>query len=246
MVTMVQNGNNWIINALFSTYSMKIAKQYIIVVCCVLLALPLAAQNKKHYSKVYRQALSIADVATAASALNALIVLGHEQYKDTLNLLYNSNGMYLQSYWLSKQLLKHKPHDSQYLETQLVNTRELGVIQEALLVADELISLQPANPYYLYEKIKLLYQQQSYSLCLQTLNTALGLPVNPTQQIEVESSEGGSVAVPLVAEFYHIKGLVYYQLKDLMAAKELMDKVLLLAPHYKLAANNRSALDAVK
>lgn len=217
-------------------------KKIIFIAIAVLGTYTLSAQSKAHYQKLYKQALTYADVTTAASALNNLILLGEESYKDTLAIVYNRSGMYTQSYIVTKELLTKVPASKSLLELQFQNSSQLGALKEAITHVDALILQDGSNPFYLYNKSLLLVQAKDYSNCLQAVNRALELPVNPTDQLTVESSKGGQLAIPIQAELYNIKGLVYYELKDNTGAKDAFNKALQLAPDYKTAATNLAAL----
>lgn len=225
---------------------MKIGYKFVVVLLMLCSITATRAQDKNHYKKLYKQSLSYADVATAASALNNLIVLGETTYKDSLATLYNRGGLFNQSYSITKQLLADKPANKLLLELMVDNTTQLGIDTEALAYVDKLLVLDKANSYYLYRKSLLLINTKDYSGCLQTINTVLETAINPTEQITVEGLSKPQVAIPIHAALYNLKGLVYYQLKDVSGAHMSFTKALELAPEFKLAKTNLDALQKLK
>ena len=106
--------------------------------------------------------MSYADVATAASALNNLIVMGENTYKDSLALVYNRGGMYTQSYIVTKQLLKGKPANKGLLTLMLDNSTQLNLTNEAISYVDQLLLQDKNNPLYWYQKSLLVYNTKDY------------------------------------------------------------------------------------
>lgn len=221
---------------------MKIVYKVLAITLMLCSATATHAQDKNHYKKLYKQALSYGDVATATSALNQLIVLGENSYKDSLAIVYNRGGLYAQSYMVTKQLLADKPAKKDLLALMLDNSSQLNLTKDALMYVDQLLAQDKNNQFYLYQKGLLVYNTKDYSTCLQTINEALSLPANPTDQINADGIKEQQIAIPLQAALYNLKGMVYYQLKDTAGASMAFSKALELAPEYKMASINLAAL----
>ena len=74
-------------------------KKFVPFLCCLILATGATAQDsaamKKHYLKIYNQALAYNDVNAAINALHGYIATDNNLiYKDTLSMLYFTTKNY--------------------------------------------------------------------------------------------------------------------------------------------------------
>ena len=204
-----------------------------------------AQKGVEYYKKVYVQAKRYSDVSLATIALHHLILLGNTTYKDTLASVYTNNGLYASGYLLSKELLVQRPNNTQLLIYLFDNAANLGYVQEAITAIDALLLKEPTNSVYHYQKADFLTKTTDISSALQAINKGLAIPIIQ-KQIMVDGIKGNRIAVPIHSKLYHLKGLVYFQLKDKVAAKEAFTKALQLAPEYKNVINNLKALESNK
>lgn len=200
-----------------------------------------AQKGVGYYKKMFKQAKQYQDVEMATMSLHHIIALGSEEYKDTLAEVYTNNNKPISGYLLCKELLEKRPKNKQLLEYMFTNCSNIGYTEGAVKHIDLLISQEPNNITYHYQKSNLLVNTGQYSNALEALNTGLAL-ADIDKQIMADGIKGNRITVPIQAELYLLKGVVYHKLKDQTGAQEAFTKALQLAPEHKVANNNLAIL----
>lgn len=226
-----------------SLYSKVKKMRSLLLVFCIGYSLWATGQCGKHTQKIYNQAKKYEDPKVMIQALYGLISDGDVHYKDTLAFIYHHYKNYGSSYLVTKELLENNPGNKRLLHLQFQNTKEGKWFKEALRIIDVLQVLEQENPFYCYERAKVLLQVKMYSECISELRKGLAFSTAITQQIIVQDKYKNSLAIPVKSGMHFILGLAYAKCNDLNKAKAAFTNALSLAPEYYDAAVNLSVLN---
>lgn len=188
---------------------------------------------------VFHQSLRYADFASAAYALNQIIVLRPDLkgYKDTLAYIYVELGGNVQALSVARDILKENPNNTAILEVSAMSQEALGLYKEAL---DDYEKLYKATgkPYHMYKVASMQYVLKRFGECTASINTLLKSPEADKEKISINMDRGQRQEVPMKAALYNMLGMVAYEVNDLANAKVNFNEALKLEPNFVLAKGN--------
>ena len=194
---------------------------------------------------LYQNALKYNDFVTAINSVHKIIAKEGttSTYKDSLAVLYFKSNNYESSYLVTNELLIKKPQDIKLLEINMLSAKNLGDTKYAIAGFKKLFTLSN-NPYHGYElanlqlKLKLLTDAQitieKAIKCKELKDFSLPFP---------NEEEENTQKVPLKSALLYLKGLIYFELKNIDVTKKAYEEALLVFPEFVMAQQNRKALD---
>ncbi|TXD51139.1 MULTISPECIES: tetratricopeptide repeat protein [unclassified Polaribacter] len=201
------------------------------------------------YQKVIKQSLTYGDASTAVQAMHSILALKEENssYKDSLVSLYFGSGKYNSSLLLSKELLLKKPKNKGLLEIQALSYQNLGNPLEAIKSYENLVPISK-NFYHAYQLGYLQFSVKRLLEASKTLDVAMTMEQTANiKKIELSfpsvQDQNKTQNVPLMAAFYNLKGLIYYDLKENEKAKTAFENALKIMPTFEYAQQSLNALD---
>ncbi|TXD57031.1 tetratricopeptide repeat protein [Polaribacter sp. IC066] len=201
------------------------------------------------YQKVIKQSLAYGDANTAIQAIHSILALKEKNsnYKDSLVNLYFGSGKYNSSLLLSKELLLNKPQDEGLLELQALSYQNLGNAVEAIKSYEKLIPVSN-NFYHAYQLAYLQFSIKRLLEASKTLDVAMTMEKTATiKKIELSfpsvQDQNKTQIVPLMAAFYNLRGLIYYDLKENEKAKIAFETALKIMPTFEYAQQSLNAID---
>lgn len=187
----------------------------------------------------FHQSLKYADFASAAYALNQVIVLKPEvsAYKDTLAYIYVELGGNVQALSVAKDVLSTNPNNASILEVSAMSQESLGLYKEALDDYEKLFKLTN-KPYHLYKIASMQYVLKRFGECTATINGLLKSTEAEKEKITINMDRGQRQEVPMKAALFNMLGMVAYEVNDLTNAKNNFNEALKLEPNFALAKGN--------
>lgn len=210
----------------------------------------LTAQNTqelvKHYEAFYKQMKSQGDVQGVINGLTHLNVLNPSQArKDTLALVYMSDGKYMQA--LNTVGIDRNATDSDInVEVKAVSLKSINQPERAIVHFEELFKRSP-NPTVAYELAEL--NLQTNKLTEATKYVSFGIENSKDDMTMTFYETQSPYQVPLKAAFTYLKGLTTFnenKTTNIDAAVALLDEALTLAPNFNMALISKNALLAQK
>lgn len=195
------------------------------------------------HKKIVKQALTYNDAQTAINSMHYIVTLQGEKstYKDSLAIAYYNIGNYVSSHLLSKELLISKPEDIQLLEINAVSLQNLGATKEAI-VAFENLFIKTNSMAHGYQLAMLQYGIKRLSEAQVTIQQALQCNVIDNAVLQLPVDKTNNQNVPLKAVAYNLQGLIAFELKDNLSAKQAFDMALKIMPEFTLATQNANAV----
>lgn len=213
------------------------------------------AQNKKvtvasasgnTHIKVFKQAISSGDIATAITALSYYVndQGANSVYEDTLAMLYMQQGSFVQCYYWADKRLKVKPDDLVLLELKGICLDKLQQPKEAITIFEKLYA-KTKSPYHAYQLMELQYSIKRLAECLATANSTEKLEFKPDYTVTYNVGEQTGRTY-LRAGIYNIQALALYDLDKKAEAKIYFEKALALDSNFVLARQNLDALKSLE
>jgi len=189
--------------------------------------------------RMYQQGKHVGDAAIQFDALHAMLAREPKNIavKDSLAVLYFQSRMYGPSMVLTNDLIEEEPESARFLEMRAVSQNSLGLLDDALVSYEKLLSVDP-NPYYAYQIATLQYGLNKYDLAEASVDNMLAADLG-SQQVNINTANGRAQTVPMKAALLNIKGVLRKDVhQDLAEAKQYFQLAMAEAPEFKLAANN--------
>jgi len=185
------------------------------------------------------------DISGIINALTHLNVLSPSvERRDTLAYVYANNNQHLQA--LNTIGIEKIDTDSDLaIQVKAISLKALNQPKRALEQFEALYSRQP-SPYLAYELSDLMIQTGDNTGA--NVNIEYGI-LNSKDDMKYAFYERQQpYEVPLKAAFYHLKGLVQYNMNkdDIDLAIATIDEALKIAPNFSLASLSKQALESRK
>lgn len=207
------------------------------------------AQSKnellEHYQAYYNEMRLQGDVVGVIGALTHLNVLAPSQERrDTLSFIYMNNGQHLQA--LNTIGIEKNDSDSDLaIQVKAVSLKALNQPKRALEQFEALFKRDP-SPYLAYELADLKIQTGDTAGAGTNIEYGIANAQDDMKYAFYERQQ--PYEVPLKAAFYHLKGLLTFNLdqNNIDAAIAAMDEALKLEPNFNLASLSKQALESRK
>lgn len=180
---------------------------------------------RKHYFKLYEEALKYDDLGLAIISLNNVLIemppgIEKMKYKDTLSILYFNNRSYLASYLLAKEVFEADA-------TNYAAIGRMGECQhanqefEAAIEAYQKAAAGLNSPFYLYQIAICQYSLRNAKDCRANVEKVIAdsasnsayasfnMPNGSVQQIPLKAAALNLKAVLLMDEFKYKEALAY-------------------------------------
>ena len=203
------------------------------------------SELQKHYEAYYMEMRKQSDISGIINALTHLNVLSPSvERRDTLAYVYANNNQHLQA--LNTIGIEKIDTDSDLaIQVKAISLKALNQPKRALEQFEALYSRQP-SPYLAYELSDLMIQTGNNTGA--NVNIEYGI-LNSKDDMKYAFYERQQpYEVPLKAAFYHLKGLVQYNMNkdDIDLAIATIDEALKIAPNFSLASLSKQALESRK
>tara|TARA_Y100001001_G_C7914507_1_gene276433 strand:+ start:215 stop:910 length:696 start_codon:yes stop_codon:yes gene_type:complete len=207
------------------------------------------AQSKnellEHYQAYYNEMRLQGDVVGVIGALTHLNVLAPSQERrDTLSFIYMNNGQHMQA--LNTIGIEKSDSDSDLaIQVKAVSLKALNQPKRALEQFEALFKRDP-SPYLAYELADLKIQTGDTAGAGTNIEYGIANAQDDMKYAFYERQQ--PYEVPLKAAFYHLKGLLTFNLdqNNIDAAIAAMDEALKLEPNFNLASLSKQALESRK
>lgn len=203
------------------------------------------SELQKHFEAYYTEMRKQSDINGVINALTHLNVLSPSvERRDTLAYVYANNNQHLQA--LNTIGIEKLDTDSDLaVQVKAISLKALNQPKRALEQFEVLYSRQP-NAYLAYELADLKIQTGD--------NTGANIDIeygilNSKDDMKYAFYERQQpYEVPLKAAFYHLKGLVQYNMNkdDIDLAIATIDEALKIDPNFNLASLSKQALESRK
>ena len=223
-------------------------KKIVLLLACMG-TLGLTAQNNAalidHYEAYYKEMRLQGDINGVIGALTHLNILSpSQQRRDTLAFVYMNNNQHLQA--LNTIGIEKNDNDSDLaVRVKADSLKALNQPKRAVEHFETLFTRTP-NAYIAYELADLKIQVGDNAGAAS--NIEYGITNAKEDQKYAFFERQQPYEVPLKAAFYHIKGLMEYNVdkNNIDAAIALMDEALKLDPNFNLASLSKQALESRK
>ena len=200
---------------------------------------------QKHYEAFYQEMRLQGDVNGVINAMTHLNVLAPSQSrKDTLAYIYANNNQHLQA--LNTIGIEKNDSDSDLaVQVKAISLKALNQPKRALEHFETLFKRSP-NPYLAYELSDLKIQAGDNTGAAENIEYGLANVKDDMKYAFYERQQ--PYEVPLKAAFFHIKGLMKYNVdkNDIAGALALIDEALKIDPNFNLASLSKQALTSRK
>ncbi|MEM8999536.1 MAG: hypothetical protein AAGB24_04665 [Bacteroidota bacterium] len=221
----------------------------LLFITALLLGLGVNAQTKSellaHYEAFYDEMRLQGDVQGVINALTHLNVLApSKERKDTLAFVYMNNNRHLQA--LNTIGIENDENDSELaLRVKAISLKTLNQPKRAL-EQFKILYRRSASAYLAYELADLKIQTGDNEGAAADIEYGIA---NATEEMKYAFYERQQpYEVPLKAAFYHLKGLMQFNVDrdQIDAAIASMDEALKIDPNFNLASLSKQALQSRK
>ncbi|MGB1120174.1 MAG: tetratricopeptide repeat protein [Chitinophagales bacterium] len=191
----------------------------------------------------YEHALGLNDFATAISCLNYVVSIDGKEspYRDTLLMLYSTNGNLLQSYNLAMQL-REDGRDTRMVKEVLAEVyNQSNQPKEAIEELEKLYAEFPSLG-YLWQIANLQYQLQRNSECLESLTAIINDSVSAEIAVPQVVGENQQQRTSLLAASLNMVGLMLAKQEDYANAIKLFGSASQADPEFILPKQNYAAV----
>ena len=222
-------------------------KKFIPVLLGVMSVFVIDAQDrialKKHYLKVYNQALNYNDVNTAINALHDYLAEDNNiLYKDTLSMLYFNVKSYYSSLLLSEEVYKKVPDNVNAMARAAECYDELGDPKTAVSLFERVVP-KTRSPYHYYRLALCQYQLKRTAECEASAKFAMADTNSKKISVKFSMANGSQQSVPVDAAAANILGVLKMDTKNFADAKAYFQHALTLFPQFAGAKDNLDACE---
>jgi tetratricopeptide (TPR) repeat protein len=201
------------------------------------------AGMKKHFLKVYSQALNYNDAATAINALQNYIAIDSGiAYKDTLSILYFTTKSYYSALILSEEVYKAMPKNVDAMARAAECYDELGDPKTAVGLFEQVVKANP-NPYHFYKLAVSQYQIKRTAEAEASARMVLADTSAKRIGVPFTSMDGSQQAVPVNAAAANLIGVLRMDVKNYADAKKYFQDALTMYPQFSGAKGNLDVCD---
>ncbi len=202
-----------------------------------------SATLRKHYLKVYTQALGYNDVNVAINALQGYLAVDNSLiFKDTLSMLYFSTKNYYSALLLSEEVYKAEPNNLDAMARTAECYDELGDPKTAISLFEQVVP-KTKSPYQAYKMAVCQYQLKRTSEAENSAKFVLADTNSKKIGVPFTSMNGNQQAVSVAAAAANLIGVLRMDAKNYADAKKYFDQALTLFPEFVGAKENLEAVN---
>lgn len=202
-----------------------------------------SAALKKHYLKVYNQALSYNDANAAINALQNYIAASNSTaYKDTLSMLYFNVKSYYSSLLLAEEVYKAAPENVIAMARAAECYDELGDPKTATGLYEKVVPITK-SPYHIYKMGICQYQLKRTAEAEISARAALADTSSKRIGVVFTMADGSQQNIPVDAAAANLLGVLKMDAKNFVGAKADFQQALKLFPDFAGAKGNLDACD---
>jgi len=163
---------------------------------------------KKHYLKIYQQALTYNDANAAINALHGYIAEDNNiLYKDTLSMLYFNTKSFYSSLLLAEEVYKANPGNLDAMARAAECYEELGDPKTAIGLFEQVVP-KTKNPYHFYKLGVCQYQLKRTAECEVSARAALADTNSKKIGVSFTMVDGNQQTVPVSAAAINLLGVL--------------------------------------
>ena len=191
----------------------------------------------------YEHALELNDFVTAISCLNYVVSIDGKEspYRDTLLMLYSTNGNLLQSYNLAMQL-REDGRDSRMVKEVLAEVYNQSNQPKEAIEELEMLNAEFPSLGYLWQIANLQYQLQRNSECLESLTAIINDSASSGIAVPQVIGENQQQRTSLLAASLNMVGLMLAKQEDYANAIKLFESASQADPEFILPKQNYAAV----
>jgi tetratricopeptide (TPR) repeat protein len=202
-----------------------------------------SAALKKHYLKVYTQALNYNDAGSAISALqNYIAVDNNVNYRDTLSILYFTTKNYYSALLLAEEVFAAAPANADAKARAAECYDELGDPAKATKLFEEVVPVTK-SPYHLYKLAVCQYQLKRIAEAERSARMVIADTSSKNIGVAFTSMDGSVQAVRANAAAANLLGVLQMDAKNYAEAKKLFQQALTMHPEFSGAKGNLDVCD---
>jgi tetratricopeptide (TPR) repeat protein len=194
---------------------------------------------KKHYLKVYTQAMAYNDANTAIGALHNYIAIDGYNiiYKDTLAMLYFNVKSYYSSMLVSEEVYKASPGNVIAMARAAECYEEMGDPSSAIGLYEKVVP-KTRNPYHIYKLALCQYQLKRPAESEASAKTVLADTTSKNIGVQFIMLDGSRQTIRVNAAAVNLLGVLKMDAKNYSAAKKEFEQALLIDPDFSGAKAN--------
>ena len=217
-------------------------KKFVPLALCLLMAGAVKAQDaemmKKHYLKIYDQAIAYNDVNAAINGLYGYLAVDNSLiYKDTLSMLYFTTKSYLSSLILAEEVYKADAKNVNAMARAAECYDELGDPRTATSLYEQVVP-KTRNPYHIYKLATTQYQLKRIAESEMSARAVIADTSSKSIGINFTLGNGQQQAVPVNAAAANLLGVIKMDAKNYTGAKADFEKALAFYPQFAGAKYN--------
>lgn len=202
-----------------------------------------SAAMKKHYLKMYNQAINYNDINAAINSLHGYIAIDNGMvYKDTLSILYFNVKSYYSSLLLAEEVYKAVPANVEAMARAAECYDELGDPKTAVGLYEQVVP-KTKNPYHIYKMAVGQYQLKRTLECEASARAAISDTSGKRIGVLFTSADGSQQAVPVSAAAANLLGVLKMDAKNYAGAKADFQQALAMFPNFAGAKGNLEVCD---
>ena len=214
---------------------------------CSLVTSAASAQDtealKKHYLKVYNQALVYNDVNAAINGLHGYLAADNNMnYKDTLSMLYFSTKSYYSALLLSEEVYKADANNMMAMARAAECYDQLGDPTTATRLFEQVVP-KTKSPYHVYKLAVCQYQLKRIAECEASAKFVLADTSSKRIGVGFTMMDGNQQTVPVNAAAANLLGVLKMDAKNFTGAKADFQQALALFPQFGGAKENLDACE---
>lgn len=222
-------------------------KKIVPIIICLTMVMTARAQDsvamKKHYLKVYDQAIKYNDINAAINALHGYIAVDNGMtYKDTLSILYFNAKSYYSSLLLAEEVYKAVPGNVDAMARTAECYDELGDPKTSVSLYEQVVP-KTRNPYHIYKLAVGQYQLKRTLECEASARAVLADTTSKRIGVLFTSADGSQQAVPVAAAAANLLGVLKMDAKNYAGAKADFQQALTLFPQFAGVKSNIEICD---
>lgn len=203
------------------------------------------AAMKKHYLRVYNQALTYNDPAAAIMGLHGYIAIdSNVSYKDTLSMLYFGVKNYYSALLLSEEVYKAQPNNAEAMARAAECYDQLGDPKTSVGLYEQVVP-KTKNPYHIYKLAVGQYQLKRTLECEVSAKAVMADTTSKKIGVSFTNSDGSQQAVSVGAAAANLLGVLQMDAKNYAVAKQYFNQALTIFPKFEGAKQNMDACDKI-
>jgi tetratricopeptide (TPR) repeat protein len=193
---------------------------------------------RRHYLKMYNQAINYNDVSAAINALHGYLAVDDNiRYKDTLSMLYYTAKSYVSSLILAEEVYKAIPSNVEAMARAAECYDELGDPKTSVSLYEQVVP-KTKNPYHIYKLAVGQYQLKRTLECEASANAVIADTASRRIGINFTFADGSQQTVPINAAAANLLGVMKMDAKNFAGAKTDFQQALTLYPKFEGARQN--------